>query len=215
MILLAATSNPHKLHELRAIFAPAGVEILSLADVAPPGQSYPEPAEDGDTFEANATKKAIAYARMTARLCLADDSGLEVDALGGAPGVHSAYWAGAGGSRAERDAANNAKLLGALRALPAERRSARFVCVMCLAQPEAHSPEGARVLALARGEFPGRITATPRGANGFGYDPLFQLEDGRTSAELSEAEKNALAHRGAAARAMLARLRELALRPEP
>lgn len=210
--LLAATSNPHKLHELRAIFAPLGWRVLSLDDVRAPGPggepAFPEPAEDGDTFEANATKKALAYARMTERACLADDSGLEVDALGGAPGVHSAYYAGIGANRAERDAANNARLLRELDNVPSERRSARFVCVMALAKPEARSPHGAHLLHLARGEFAGTIGRSARGTNGFGYDPLLITSDGRTSAELSDEEKNARSHRGAAARAMAAWLRE-------
>ncbi|HVZ92868.1 MAG TPA: RdgB/HAM1 family non-canonical purine NTP pyrophosphatase [Phycisphaerales bacterium] len=201
--LLAATSNPHKLDELRAIFSPLGFRVLSLADVGPPGGgSFPEPVEDGETFEANASKKAVAYARMTGRPCLADDSGLVVDALGGEPGVHSAYWAGVGSNRAERDAANNKKLIEALRDVPRHERAARFVCVMALARPDAGSRDGARVLATTRGEFEGRITDRPRGSNGFGYDPLLEFEDGRTSAELSEAEKNARSHRGRAARAM-------------
>lgn len=198
MDLLAATSNPHKLDELRAIFAPAGIRILGLSDI--PGGPFPEPIEDADTFEANARIKALAYARMTGRTCLADDSGLEVDALGGAPGVHSAYYAGAPGGRAERDARNNAKLLAALEGVPAERRAARFVCCMCIADPEG------RILAESRGTYEGRIGFEPRGSNGFGYDPLLLLPDGRTSAELTEAEKNARSHRGAAARALLSML---------
>lgn len=207
--LLAATSNPHKLHELRAIFAPLGWRVLSLDDVRGPGApAFPEPAEDGETFEANATKKALAYARMTGRACLADDSGLEVDALGGAPGVHSAYYAGVGANRAERDAANNARLLRELETVPDDRRSARFVCVMALAKPDARSPHGVHLLHLARGEFAGTIGRSPRGTNGFGYDPLLITSDGRTSAELSDEEKNARSHRGAAARAMAAWLRE-------
>jgi XTP/dITP diphosphohydrolase len=194
MDLLAATSNPHKLDELRAIFAPLGVRVLGLNDV--PGGPFTEPDEHGATFEENARIKAIAYARMTGRTCLADDSGLEVDALGGAPGVHSAYYAGHEGTRSERDARNNAKLLAALIDVPAEKRGARFVCCMCLADPAGN------ILAESRGTYEGRIGLAPRGANGFGYDPLLMLPDGRSSAELSEEEKNARSHRGAAARSM-------------
>lgn len=192
--LLAATSNPHKLHELRAIFAPLGIAILGLGDI--PGGPFPEPVEDGATFDANARIKAVAYAKMTGRVCVADDSGLEVAALGGAPGVDSARYAGRDGTRAQRDARNNAKLLAALAGVPEEQRTARFVCSMCAADPDGS------VLATGRGEFTGRIGFEARGTNGFGYDPLFVTSDGRTSAELSDAEKNARSHRAAAARAM-------------
>lgn len=209
--LLVATSNPHKLAELRAIFAPLGIEALGLADVALPGgrraDQLPEPVENGSTFDENAAIKAIAYARATGRPCLADDSGLEVDALFGEPGVHSAYYAhgpdrGPSVPRAERDPANNAKLLRMLQGESASKRAARFVCAMCLASPDG------RILATSRGVFEGRIGREPRGSNGFGYDPLLVLEDGRTSAELSEHEKNARSHRGAAARAIAPRIVE-------
>lgn len=192
MVLLAATSNPHKLAELRAIFAPLGVTILGLSDLA--GAPFPEPDENGETFEANARIKAIAYARMTNQPCLADDSGLEADALDGAPGIHSAYYGGHGGTRAERDARNNAKLLTELADVPADRRAARFVCCICLADPAGN------ILAESRGTYEGRIGFEPRGDNGFGYDPLLILPDGRSSADLTDAEKNARSHRGAAAR---------------
>lgn len=199
--LLVATSNPHKLDELRAIFSAAGIAIRDLSDIE--GGPFPEPVEDGQTFEDNARIKAVAYAKMTGRACLADDSGLEVDALGGAPGVHSAYYAGAEGSRAERDARNNARLLRELQGVPLERRTARFVCVMCVADPQGN------ILATSRGEFEGRIGDAPRGRKGFGYDPLFVLEDGRASAELTPQEKNARSHRGRAARAMAEQLAAL------
>lgn len=201
MKLLVATSNPHKLDEKRDIFGAVGIEIESLADIA--GGPFEEPVEDGETFEANARIKAVAYARMTGRACLADDSGLEVDALGGAPGIHSAYYAGHEGSRAERDARNNAKLLAAIERVPEEQRTARFVCCMCAADPKGS------ILATSRGHFAGRIARGPRGNNGFGYDPLLLLEDGRTSAELSTPEKNARSHRAAAARAIAPDLRAM------
>jgi XTP/dITP diphosphohydrolase len=194
MPLLFATSNPHKLEEVRAILAPLGIEVIGLDAVAPP---IPEPEEDGDTFEANARIKAIAYANATRMTCLADDSGLEVDALGGRPGVYSARFAGLGRTRAERDAANNAKLLHELKNVPPDQRTARFVCAMCLADPQGS------ILAETRGKFPGVITDQPCGSNGFGYDPLLFLPDrGCTSAQLSSEEKNARSHRGAAARQM-------------
>jgi len=201
MRLLFATSNPHKIDEVRAILAPLGVEIDGLDSFA---QQIPEPVEDGNTFEANARIKAIAYARATGMTCLADDSGLEVDALGGRPGVHSARFAGVGHTRAERDNANNTKLLRELTDVPPDRRTARFVCAMCLADSRGH------ILAETRGEFPGVIIDQPRGSNGFGYDPLLFLPDrGCTSAELTAEEKNARSHRGAAARLMAEHLLRL------
>lgn len=201
MELLFASSNPHKLDEVRAVLAPLGVRVIGLDALPEGGQGgrIAEPVEDGDSFEANARIKAVAYAKAAGRMCLADDSGLEVDALGGAPGIHSARYAGVGTSRAERDEANNRKLLEALRDVPPERRAARFVCAMCLANADG------TVLAETRGEFEGVIADHPRGANGFGYDPLLYLPDRRcTSAELPPQEKNARSHRGHAARRMAA-----------
>jgi XTP/dITP diphosphohydrolase len=202
MQLLFATSNPHKIAEVRAILAPHGIDAIGL-DALP--QLPPEPVENGATFQANARIKAIAYARATGRLCLADDSGLEVDALDGRPGVHSARYAGAGSSREERDAANNAKLLRELSNVPPERRTARFVCAMCLADPRGN------ILAETRGTFEGLIADAPRGSNGFGYDPLLFLCDRAcTSAELSPEEKNARSHRGEAARRLAEAIRAAA-----
>lgn len=205
--IVIATGNPHKVEELRAIFATVGVPVTGLQEVAPEG--IPEPAETGATFEENAQIKAAFYAQRTGRVCLADDSGLEVDALGGAPGVISSHYATdgeeTGAGRAERDAANNARLLREMEGVPDGDRTARFVCVMVLAGPKGH------VLATARGTFEGRIGRTPRGHGGFGYDPLFVLPapDTRTSAELSAFEKNDMSHRGKAARAMAEELRRL------
>ncbi|HBS29303.1 MAG TPA: non-canonical purine NTP pyrophosphatase, RdgB/HAM1 family [Phycisphaerales bacterium] len=193
--LLLATANPHKVAEMQSIFAPLGITVAPLSDA--PGGPFPEPDEHADTFEGNARIKAVAYARMTGRWCLADDSGLEVDALRGEPGVHSAYYAGSDGTRAERDARNNRKLLAALEGVPDKDRGARFVCVMALADPRGH------IVATSRGEFSGRIAPAPRGSNGFGYDPLLLLTDGRTSAELTTGEKNTRSHRAAAAKAMV------------
>jgi XTP/dITP diphosphohydrolase len=192
MRILFATSNPHKIDEVRAILAPLKIDVVGLDSIANPPA---EPVEDGATFEDNARIKALAYAQATGLVCLADDSGLEVDALGGRPGLHSARYAGTGATRAERDAANNAKLLRELENVADARRTARFVCAMCLADPHGN------ILAEARGEFPGVIAREPRGANGFGYDPLLCLPDrGCTSAELPPGEKNARSHRGEAAR---------------
>lgn len=200
--LLIATANPHKLEELRAIFTPHHIRFRSLADFP---DDIPEPDESADSFLANATIKATAYARATNHPCLADDSGLEVDGLDGLPGVHSAYYAGHDATRSERDARNNAKLLGALAHLPEGHpgRCARFVCTMVVASPEGD------ILATSRGEFRGIITNAPRGTHGFGYDPLLLLPDGRTSAELPPDEKNARSHRAAAARAIVPKLLEL------
>jgi XTP/dITP diphosphohydrolase len=192
--LLFATTNPHKVEEIRAILSPLGFEIRTLADLA---NELPEPVEDADTFLGNARIKALAYAKATGLPCVAEDSGLEVDALGGAPGVYSARYAGTTGSRAERDRANNEKLLRELAGVPKERRTARFVCTLCLAEPDG------RIVAEATGTYDGIIADAPRGTNGFGYDPLLFLPDrGCTSAELSPEEKNARSHRGKAARAL-------------
>lgn len=200
MKLLIATTNPHKVREIGQVLGPLGVEVCGLAELAP---QLPEPDEDADTFEGNARIKAVAYARALHVPCLADDSGLEVDALGGAPGVHSARYAGIGDTREERDCANNAKLLSALRKLGNVDRSARFVCALCLVDAEG------RVLFETRGTFSGVITDEPRGENGFGYDPhLFLPELGKTSAELPQDEKNARSHRGRATRTLLAWLVE-------
>jgi len=190
--LVIATSNPHKVEEIQAVLGQVGIECVPLGDAG-----IPEPEEDGATFEENARIKAVAYAKALGVTVLADDSGLEVDALGGAPGVHSARYAGIGETRAERDAANNAKLLRALVGVPQARRTARFVCVLSVARPDGS------IVAEARGHFEGFIGEAPRGANGFGYDPLLVLADGRTSAELTSAEKNARSHRGNALRTLV------------
>ena len=200
--IVVATGNPHKVEEIRAILGSTGLVVRSLDEFGGP---FAEPDETGRTFEANARLKAIAYARATGRTVLADDSGLEVDALGGEPGVDSAIWAGAQGSRAERDARNNAKLAERMRGVPADRRAARFVCCMCLANASG------RVLAETRGCFEGRISETPRGDHGFGYDPWLWIDDaGCTAAELDPRAKNGRSHRGHAARAMAEALRVIA-----
>lgn len=199
--ILLATSNPHKIEEITTVLAPLGFQVMSLSAL---DVHVDEPVEDAPTFEGNAKTKAVFYARATGQLCLADDSGLEVEALDGQPGVHSARYAGTGQTRAQRDAANNAKLLDAMREVPIEKRDARFVCVMCLADPDGN------VIATTRGEFAGLITDEPRGTNGFGYDPLLYLPDVEcTSAQLTPQQKNARSHRGRAARAMADQLERL------
>ncbi|MFG0256316.1 MAG: RdgB/HAM1 family non-canonical purine NTP pyrophosphatase [Phycisphaerales bacterium JB043] len=199
-ILVVATSNTHKLEEIDAVLAPTlrdlDITLKSLADVTTPdgvpASDLPEPVEDADTFAGNAAIKATTYARALSLPCLADDSGLEVDALDGAPGVYSARYAGIGSTRDERDQANNAKLLDALKNTSDDQRSARFVCELCFASPTGD------VLATSRGTFEGTITHSPRGTNGFGYDPLLELPEGITSAELDPVEKNKRSHRARA-----------------
>ncbi|HYE02120.1 MAG TPA: RdgB/HAM1 family non-canonical purine NTP pyrophosphatase [Phycisphaerales bacterium] len=208
--VVLATGNPHKVAELRAIFARHGVSVAPLTEV-PGGAAIPEPRETGTTFEENARLKAAWYARHTGRLCVADDSGLEIDALGGRPGVISSHYASDGREtgigRAERDSANNRRVLRELEGVAPERRTARFVCVMALAGPDG-APRR-----VTRGVLHGRIGVPPRvpaGANGFGYDPLFLVapELARTSAELSAEEKNRISHRAVAAEAMARALAE-------
>jgi XTP/dITP diphosphohydrolase len=205
-----ATANPHKVAELRAIFARAGVQVVGLADLPGGPAVFHEPIEHGATFEANAEIKALAYAAQTGRVCLADDSGLEIDALQGRPGVISSHYSTDGQetglSRADRDAANNTRILNELEGVPSERRSARFVCCMALATPPGHTRPGT-ILHRSRGVFEGRIGIPPRvpaGEDGFGYDPLFLVAPAfeRTGAELPTDEKNRLSHRARAALAM-------------
>lgn len=194
--LLIATTNPNKVREMRAVLAPLGYDVMGLDAI---DSSVPEPVEDADTFEGNARIKAVAYARALGVACVAEDSGLEVTALGGAPGVYSARYAGVDGTRAERDQANNDKLLRELAARGTVDRSARFVCAICLVDRDG------TVQFETRGTYEGVIAEAPRGEGGFGYDPLLYLPAlGKTSAELAPEEKNRLSHRGAATRALAA-----------
>lgn len=210
MKLLIATSNPHKIDEIMAVVREAGadLELTSLKDA---GVDVPEPVEDQDTFEGNALLKARYYAKASGQPCLADDSGLEVDALSGAPGVISARYSGVIGSRDIVDPANNKKLLEELGDTPTDQRTSRFVCAVAVAWPDDE-----RQPIQVRGTFEGRII-TPdqaddptkphlgRGANGFGYDPIVWLDHRNcTSAELSPHDKNAISHRGDATRKLLA-----------
>ena len=194
--VLLATRNAKKLAELQRILGEQ-VQVLGLGDVT----EFEEEPETGATFEENAVAKALQAARETGEVSLADDSGLTVDALNGMPGVLSARWSGTHGN----DPANTALLLAQLGDVPDERRGAAFVCALALAVP------GAEVRVI-RGEWSGRIVREPVGSNGFGYDPVFvpvesdTAGDGRTSAELSPAEKDVLSHRGRALAAMLPEL---------
>ena len=195
--VLIATSNPGKLHDFAAAALPHGIEIASLSNFA----SLPEVKEDGDTFEANARKKAEHYSRYVAGdIVLADDSGLEVDALGGAPGVHSARYAADQPhllTNNTDDQANNARLLRELKKVPPEKRSGRFVCVIAAARD-------GETLAVFRGQAEGLILDRPRGSNGFGYDPLFYFPQiQKTFAELTPEEKASYSHRGVAFRKFL------------
>ncbi|BDY33396.1 RdgB/HAM1 family non-canonical purine NTP pyrophosphatase [Mycolicibacterium mageritense] len=196
--LLVASRNPKKLAELRRVLDAAGVTgltLLSLADVAP----FDEAPETGATFEENALAKATDGFRATGLACVADDSGIAVDALNGMPGVLSARWSGAHGD----DAANTALLLGQLADVPDERRGAAFVSACALV-----SESGSTVV---RGEWPGTVTREPRGDGGFGYDPVFlPVGSSRTAAELSPAEKDAESHRGRALALLVPALRALA-----
>ena len=189
--LLIATRSEHKLRELRELLALEHAELVSLDQLG----VLDDPIEDGDTFEANAAIKALAGIAVTGLPTLADDSGIEVDALDGAPGVRTRRYAGEDAT----DADNNAKLLGALEGLPAERRGARYVCVLALAVP-------GEALRFERGICRGRIATSPRGTAGFGYDPIFEPEGepagGRTFGQWSADEKNQVSHRARAARAM-------------
>lgn len=193
--LVVATTNHGKLAELRQLLAGLDLEILSVADVS---KKPIHVIEDGETFEANAVKKAREVARATMMLTLADDSGLEVDALDGAPGVRSARFAG---ERAT-DAENNAALLAALEALragpsasPTGDFTARFRCVLALVDPFVRDGEPF----VVDGTCEGSISLTARGSGGFGYDPLFVVSgSGKTMAELSEEEKNRISHRARA-----------------
>lgn len=182
--IVAATGNAHKIQEIRAILEPLGIAVLGAAEAG----GMPDVVEDGDSFAANAVKKAVEAARILDRCVLADDSGLEVFALGGEPGIYSARYAGAGGN----DGRNVAKLLHRLEG--ETDRAARFVCVIALASP-------AGLVGTAEGEVRGRIIHQPKGDGGFGYDPVFVPEGfGQTFAELPGEVKNRLSHRGNALR---------------
>ncbi len=204
MRLFFGTSNQGKLRELRRLVEGLPVTVVSAADLDRP---LPEVVEDGATFRENAEKKAVAFAAFAGMPALADDSGLCVDALGGAPGVHSARWSedvAPGLVKHFRDLANNQKLMEALAGVPKDRRGAGYVAVLSVALPDG------TVVASVEGACRGRIGREGRGTGGFGYDPYF-VPEGRalTMAELSPEEKDGLSHRGAAFRALrpvLARL---------
>jgi XTP/dITP diphosphohydrolase len=196
MKLLVATGNRGKLREIRRLLDGADIEIVGLDQLENP----PDVVEDGDTFAVNARKKALEMAAFSGYLTLADDSGLVVDALDGAPGVYSARYAGEQGD----DAANNARLLKEMDSVPDEKRQAAFHCVVALAWPDGRCE-------TYDGQISGVILRSARGEDGFGYDPLFLVpEYGKTTAELSLDIKNRISHRGSALRKVIPLLMELA-----
>ncbi|HEY6571059.1 MAG TPA: non-canonical purine NTP pyrophosphatase, partial [Candidatus Limnocylindrales bacterium] len=203
--LLVATRSRHKLRELRELLDVSDdVELVSPDDLGIPD----EPEETGETFETNARLKARFYARRSGLPTLADDSGIEVDALNGGPGVRTRRYAGPDAT----DPANNAKLLGELGSLPPDRRGARYVCVLALALPaEGVGPRGGLETIVRRGTCRGRIATGPKGDGGFGYDPIFEPfrepAGGRTLGEWSAEAKNEISHRSRAARRMAPVLR--------
>ena len=196
--LLLATRARHKVAELRDLLDLPGAILVTADEVGIEG----EPVEDADSFAANAEIKVRYYAERSGLPTLADDSGLEVDALGGRPGVATRRYAGEDAT----DADNNARLLGELEGLPAEQRRGRYQCVLAFLDPASGAPPVFR-----EGTMGGRIATLPRGSGGFGYDPIFEpLSEppgGRTVGQMSAAEKHALSHRGQAARAMAEYLR--------
>ena len=190
--IVLASGNPGKIREIGALLAPLAIEVVPQTRLG-----VSEAEEPHHTFLDNALAKARHASRATGLPALADDSGLSVDALGGAPGVHSAYYAGRDGDRETRDARNNAKLLASLK----DDRKAHYNCVLVLVS----HPEDSQPL-VAEGLWRGEIARVPRGVNGFGYDPLFYIDDlKKTAAELDPAVKNRISHRGIA----LAKLLEL------
>lgn len=199
MQLLIATGNAGKVKEFREML---GEDRFSWSDLSQ-HRDVSAPDETGKTFRANACLKASYYAKALSTWAMADDSGLEVDALGGSPGVHSARWAEIN-SAGKGDAANNALLLKQIDEIPDEKRTGRFVCVLALADPSGN------IIVTARDSVEGLLLREPRGSNGFGYDPLFYFPDlEKTTAELSPELKHQISHRGKALRRMRQFMNEL------
>jgi XTP/dITP diphosphohydrolase len=193
--VVIATRNPGTVVELRRILEPYDVDLVDLGAFP----DAPDVAETGDSFAANALLKAHAVAEATGLVAVADDSGLAVDALGGMPGIFSARWSGRHGD----DAANLQLVLAQLADVPDERRGAAFICAAAAA-----SPDGGEL--VVEGRMSGSLIRAPRGSNGFGYDPVFvPVDEDRTTAEMSAADKDAISHRGRAFRALAPRLAEL------
>jgi XTP/dITP diphosphohydrolase len=195
--LLAATRSGGKQREIRRILEPAGLDVVFPDDVGAPETPAEDLLETGETFEANALRKAEHFSRITWLPTMADDSGLEVFALGGAPGVRSKRWAAATGSIDRIDDANNAELLRRLAGAPEPRRRARYRCVLVLLREPGALPE------IFEGSCAGRILEAPAGQGGFGYDPLFWSDElGKSFGEATPEEKDAVSHRGRALRAL-------------
>lgn len=194
-IIVAASKNRHKIKEIEAITEKYGMKVISRDEAGVPPV---EIAEDGETFEENSLKKAREIGALCGKITIADDSGLMVDYLGGAPGVYSARFAGEEAS----DEKNTEKLLHLLEGVPAQERTARFVSVITMVFPEGD-------VVVARGECPGRIIQQPAGENGFGYDPVF-VPDGyqKTFAQMTSEEKNKISHRAVALRRLESLLEE-------
>jgi XTP/dITP diphosphohydrolase len=194
--MLLATGNPGKIREFRQLLGDLPLTLVTPADLREQGIELPDVIEDGDTFEHNARKKALELARATGILAMSDDSGLQVDVLGGAPGVRSARYAG---EHCDDDD-NNQRLVRELADVPFERRTARYRVVLAVADPEGPLGDDAHLEAAT---CEGHIQLEPRGQGGFGYDPHFQpVGHDRRMAELTPDEKNAISHRGKATRKM-------------
>ncbi|HIS69716.1 MAG TPA: RdgB/HAM1 family non-canonical purine NTP pyrophosphatase [Candidatus Gallacutalibacter stercoravium] len=200
MVFVLATNNQKKRDEMERILRPLGISVVTAQQA---GISMEGVEETGSTFEENADIKAVAACRLADLPAVADDSGLVVDALDGAPGVYSARYAGENATDADRIA----KLLNAMKDVPQEKRSARFISAVCCV-----FPDGRKVTASASCE--GSIAFSPRGEGGFGYDPIFVTESGKTFSQLSAQEKDRISHRGAAMRLLYSRLKPLLAKEE-
>jgi len=211
--IVLATQNPGKIKELQSLLKDSGIDVIGLDSF---DQSFSEPDESGSTFLENATIKAIAYSKATSMHCLADDSGLIIDALDGKPGVISSHYAfdgdadgeAASMTRQERDNLNSERVMRELAGVTDERRTARFTCTMAFADPNGD------ILASSEGLFEGRIGQdgeVPRGENGFGYDPLFLVAPhfDMTSAEMEPSDKNGISHRAKAVKKMIQEIKSV------
>ena len=202
MKILFATRSPGKQPEVRRILEPAGLEVVFPDDAGVYESADEEALETSDSFETNARQKAEYFARRTGLPTVADDSGLEILSLGGAPGARSRRWAGATGTAAEVDAGNNAELLRRLRGAPETKRRGRYRCVL------VYLPTPTAVPRVFEGASGGLILESPRGASGFGYDPLFLSDElGKTFAEATAEEKDQVSHRGRALHALIEALK--------
>lgn len=197
MKYLAATRSAGKQREIRRILGTAGLEVVFPDEIGLAELPAESALESGESFESNARRKAEYFTRLSSLPTFADDSGLEVFALGGAPGVHSKRWAGVSGSEHEVDAANNAELVRRLAGAPESKRLARYRCVLVFLRTASAIPT------ICQGDCTGRILDVPRGSGGFGYDPYFFSDElGKTFGEATAAEKDAVSHRGRALRAL-------------